>query len=58
MIRSSSISAALALAITLGQGSQVQAEPHPVTVHLAEAPADSTVPLYAATLAPVHRATV
>ena len=58
MTRSSSIGATLALAITFGQGSQVQAETHPVTVHLAEAATDSTVPLYAATLAPVHRATV
>ena len=45
MIRSSSIGAALALAITIGQGSQVRAEPPPVMVHLAEAATDSTVPL-------------
>ena len=58
MIRSSSIGATIALAITLGQGSEGWAEPHAVTVRLAEAATDSTVPLYAATLAPVHRATV
>jgi membrane fusion protein, multidrug efflux system len=58
MIRSSNIGAALALAITLTHGDPVQAEPHPVTVHLAETASDSAVPLYAATLAPVQRATV
>jgi RND family efflux transporter MFP subunit len=58
MIRSSSFGATIALAITLSQGNQVRAEPTPVTVHLATAATDSTVPLYAATLAPVHRATV
>ena len=58
MIRSIPTGAALALAITLAQGSRVQAEPRPVTVRLAGAGTGDTVPLFAAALAPVHRATV
>ncbi len=58
MIRSILTGAAFALAITLAQAGQVRAEPRPVTVRLAKAATGDTVPLYAATLAPVHRATV
>lgn len=58
MIRFSGIGAALALALVLGQGTQVWAEAQKVTVRLTEATVGSATPLYAATLAPVHRATV
>jgi RND family efflux transporter MFP subunit len=58
MIRFSGIGAALALALVFGQGTQVRAEAQKVTVRLTEAAVGNATPLYAATLAPVHRATV
>jgi membrane fusion protein, multidrug efflux system len=58
MIRIFSIGTALALALSLGQGTPVRAEQRAVTVHLAETTTSDATPLYAATLAPVQRATV
>jgi RND family efflux transporter MFP subunit len=58
MNRISTIGAALVLVVTAGQASQVRAEPGPVAVRLAGATAGDTVALYAASLGPVHRATI
>ena len=54
----STLGAAFTLAITLFSASPLRAESQPVTVRLAKASSIGAVPLYAATLAPVHRATV